>query len=113
MRVKLIGVSDETRKSESVARAKQDRRRLIAAPLAHIGETVHRHCGRQLNTDSPHRSSVNSLKRRMTLKEPAAEISASLEYPACPLCESDRRVARRGLTISQSLRIELSRDMLN
>ncbi len=27
----------------------------------------------------------------MTLKEPAAEISANLEYPACPLCESDRR----------------------
>jgi 2-polyprenyl-3-methyl-5-hydroxy-6-metoxy-1,4-benzoquinol methylase len=27
----------------------------------------------------------------MTLKEPAAETSANLEYPACPLCESDRR----------------------
>ncbi len=27
----------------------------------------------------------------MTLKEPAAEISANLEYPACPLCECDRR----------------------
>jgi 2-polyprenyl-3-methyl-5-hydroxy-6-metoxy-1,4-benzoquinol methylase len=27
----------------------------------------------------------------MTLKESAAEISATLEYPACPLCESDRR----------------------
>ena len=27
----------------------------------------------------------------MTLKESAAEISARLEYPACPLCESDRR----------------------
>ena len=27
----------------------------------------------------------------MTLKEPAAEISANLEYPVCPLCESDRR----------------------
>jgi hypothetical protein len=31
MRVKLIGVSDEARKSESVDRAKQDRRRLLAA----------------------------------------------------------------------------------
>jgi hypothetical protein len=27
----------------------------------------------------------------MTLKEPAAEIPANLEYPACPLCGSDRR----------------------
>jgi 2-polyprenyl-3-methyl-5-hydroxy-6-metoxy-1,4-benzoquinol methylase len=27
----------------------------------------------------------------MTLKEPAAETSTNLEYPACPLCESDRR----------------------
>src|SRR6266516_2879155 len=27
----------------------------------------------------------------MTLKEQAAEISANLEYPACPLCQSDRR----------------------
>lgn len=27
----------------------------------------------------------------MTLKESAAEISAKLEYPACPLCDSDRR----------------------
>jgi hypothetical protein len=27
----------------------------------------------------------------MTLKEPAAEISANLEYPVCPLCGSDRR----------------------
>jgi len=26
----------------------------------------------------------------MTLKEQAAEISANLEYPACPLCQSDR-----------------------
>jgi hypothetical protein len=34
---------------------------------------------------------VNSLKRQTTLKEPAAEISANLEYPVCPLCESDRR----------------------
>src|SRR6266513_598402 len=25
------------------------------------------------------------------MKEPAAEISANLEYPACPLCGSDRR----------------------
>jgi hypothetical protein len=34
----LIGVSDEARKSESVARDKEDRTRLIATPLAHIGE---------------------------------------------------------------------------
>src|SRR5436189_4823212 len=27
----------------------------------------------------------------MTLKEPAAEISANLEYPVCPLCRSDQR----------------------
>ncbi len=27
----------------------------------------------------------------MTLKEPALEISTNLEYPACPLCGSDRR----------------------
>ena len=27
----------------------------------------------------------------MTLKEAAVEIPANLEYPACPLCESDRR----------------------
>jgi len=27
----------------------------------------------------------------MILKEPAADTSANLEYPACPLCESDRR----------------------
>jgi SAM-dependent methyltransferase len=27
----------------------------------------------------------------MILKEPAAEISANLEYPACPMCGSDRR----------------------
>ena len=27
----------------------------------------------------------------MTLKDPADEISANLEYPACPLCESDQR----------------------
>jgi SAM-dependent methyltransferase len=27
----------------------------------------------------------------MTLKEPAVEISANLEYPPCPLCASDRR----------------------
>src|ERR1700747_3476725 len=27
----------------------------------------------------------------MTLKKPAAEISANLEYPVCPLCASDRR----------------------
>jgi len=27
----------------------------------------------------------------MTLKEPTAEISVNLEYPVCPLCESDRR----------------------
>ena len=40
MRVKLIGVSDEARKSESVARAKQDRRRLIAPFLTHLGEAV-------------------------------------------------------------------------
>jgi len=31
MRVKLIGVSDAARKSESIARAKQDKRRLIDA----------------------------------------------------------------------------------
>jgi hypothetical protein len=31
------------------------------------------------------------LKRQTTLKEPAAEISANLEYPVCPLCESNRR----------------------
>jgi Zn ribbon nucleic-acid-binding protein len=117
----------------------------------------------------------------MTLRESAVEIRANLEYPACPLCESDQRefsfhlhepyrvarcvecgfhylyprliesamqevyressyyeggacgyelhasgvrivsnikhlphsVARRGLTLSRSLRIELSRDMLN
>jgi hypothetical protein len=34
---------------------------------------------------------MNSLKGQMTLKEPAAEISTNLEYPACPLCGSDRR----------------------
>jgi len=27
----------------------------------------------------------------MTLKEPPTEMSANLEYPACPLCESERR----------------------
>jgi hypothetical protein len=27
----------------------------------------------------------------MILKEQAAEISANLEYPACPMCGSDRR----------------------
>ena len=27
----------------------------------------------------------------MTLKEPALEIPANLEYPVCPLCNSDRR----------------------
>jgi len=27
----------------------------------------------------------------MTLKEPTTETSANLEYPACPLCESERR----------------------
>jgi hypothetical protein len=30
----------------------------------------------------------------MTLKEPAADTSANLEYPACPLCDSDRRELR-------------------
>jgi 2-polyprenyl-3-methyl-5-hydroxy-6-metoxy-1,4-benzoquinol methylase len=34
---------------------------------------------------------VNSLKMQMTLKEPTTELSANLEYPACPLCESERR----------------------
>src|SRR4030095_3467920 len=47
--------------------------------------------GRHSNVSSPHLSSVNNLKRQMTLKEPAVEISANLEYPACPLCASDRR----------------------
>jgi hypothetical protein len=28
---------------------------------------------------------------QMTLKEPTTELSANLEYPACPLCESERR----------------------
>lgn len=71
----------------------QSRRdRLIATALAHIGEAVHRQNGRRLNAGSPHLSSVNSLKRQMTLKkEAAAGISANLEYPACPMCESDRR----------------------
>ncbi len=46
MRVKLIGVSDKTRKSESVARAREHRRRLIATALLHTGEMVHRRCGR-------------------------------------------------------------------
>jgi hypothetical protein len=91
MRVKLIGVSDEARKSESVARGKRDRDRLIATFLTHIGEAVRRQCGRHLNAGSPHLSSVNSLKRQMTLKEAPAEISENLEYPACPLCGSDRR----------------------
>jgi hypothetical protein len=90
MRVKLIGVSDEPRKSESVDRGEQDRCRLIATPLTHIGEAVHQQCARRLNVDSPHLESVNSLKRQMTLREPAVEISANLEYPACPLCESDQ-----------------------
>ena len=91
MRVKLIGVSDNARKSESAARGKQDRRRLIATPLAKMGETIHRRCGCHLNADSPHPSSVNSLKRQITLKERTTEMSAKLEYPACPLCESERR----------------------
>jgi hypothetical protein len=91
MRVKLIGVSDEARKSESAAGGKQDRRRLIATPLAHMREAIHRRCGRHLNADSLHPSSVNSLKRQMTLKEATTEMSANLEYPACPLCESARR----------------------
>jgi len=43
------------------------------------------------NADSPHPSSVNTFEEQMTLKEPAAEISANLEYPACPLCGNDRR----------------------
>ena len=60
-------------------------------PPAHIGEAVRRQCDRYLNVDSPHLSSVNSLKTQMILKEPAADTSANLEYPACPLCESDRR----------------------
>jgi len=46
MRVKLIGVSDDARKSESVARGKQTNRPLIATPFAHVGEAVYRHCGR-------------------------------------------------------------------
>jgi SAM-dependent methyltransferase len=94
MRVKLIGVSNQARKSECIARREQDRRRLIAAFLTHIGEAVHRQCARHLNVDSPHLSSVNSLNRQMTLKDAAAEISANLEYPACPLCRSDRREFR-------------------
>ena len=91
MRVKLIGVSDQARKSESVARGKRDRDRLIATFLTHIGEAVRRQCGCHLNAGSPHASSVNSLKRQITLKEPTTEMSANLEYPACPLCGSDRR----------------------
>jgi 2-polyprenyl-3-methyl-5-hydroxy-6-metoxy-1,4-benzoquinol methylase len=31
------------------------------------------------------------VKRQMTVKESIAETSANLEYPACPLCGSDRR----------------------
>jgi hypothetical protein len=62
MRVKLIGVFDEARKSESVARWKQDRRRSIANPLAHICETAHRHSCRHLNAGSPQVSSVKSFE---------------------------------------------------
>jgi len=64
---------------------------LDATALAYIGETVHRPCGRHIKCGLAAVSSVNSLKRQTTLKEPAAEISANLEYPVCPLCESDRR----------------------
>ena len=42
------------------------------------------------NADSPHVSSVNSFERQMTLKEPGEGISENFEYPACPLCGSDR-----------------------
>src|SRR4029453_14687685 len=76
MRVKLIGVSDNVRKSESVLRGKR------ALPWG---------CGRHLNADSPRVSSMNSLGGQMTLREPTTETSANLEYPACPLCESERR----------------------
>jgi SAM-dependent methyltransferase len=91
MRVKLIGVSDEACKSESVDRGKQDGRRLIDTPSAHMAEAIQRHCGGRLNADSPHPSSVNSLKRQTALKEPTTKMSANLESPACPLCESERR----------------------
>ena len=62
MRVKLIGVSDTTRKSESVARSREHRRRLIGTALLHIGETVHRHCGRHIKCGLAAASSVNSFE---------------------------------------------------
>ena len=65
MRVKLIGVSDEARKSESVARIKRG---------------------------------LSFLKRQVV----------SRLFLNSELC-----VAGRGLTLSRTLRIELSRDMLN
>src|SRR5437762_4241252 len=90
MRVKLIGVSNEARKSESVARATEHRHRLIATALVHISETVHRHCARHIKCGLAAVSSVNTFEWQMTLKEPAAEIPANLEYPVCSLCGSDR-----------------------
>jgi len=60
MRVKLIGVSDEARKSESVARAKRDRRRLIAPLFDALGEAVRQQRASRLNVESPHLETVNS-----------------------------------------------------
>src|SRR5205807_218638 len=91
MRVKLIGVSDKTRKSESVARERDHRRGFIATALLHTAKWYIGAAAVAQNADSPHPSSVNTFEEQMTLKEPAAEISANLEYPACPLCGNDRR----------------------
>ena len=65
MRVKLIGVSDEARKSESVARAKRDRRRLIAPLLTHLGEAVRQQRACRLNVDSPHLGNFQELHPRV------------------------------------------------
>ena len=93
MRVKLIGVSDEARKSESVARAKRDRRRLIAPLLTHLGEAVRQQRACRLNVESPHLGSVNSANSITFIRAPYPERNPKGLSPIVVLRRAARVVA--------------------
>ena len=70
MRVKLIGVSDEARKSESVAGAKPDRRRLIAPLFDAFRRSGPSATCLPLNVESPQLESVNGANSITFIRAP-------------------------------------------